>query len=61
MFSGISKKQVRLSRQLNEDGINVNNTPRSDFYRNRYSLAAVGRSPDILPRPEGDSVMKDNR
>ena len=25
MFSGISKKQVRLSRQLNEDGINYRN------------------------------------
>ena len=69
MFSGISKKQVRLSRQLNEDGINVNNVPRNDFRRNRYPLAPVGPPPDILydrPRPVGDRgddhfVMKDNR
>jgi len=68
MFSGISKKQARLSRQLNEDGINVNNSPRNDRHRNRYPLAPVGRPPDILydrPRPEGDRgddhfVMKDN-
>jgi len=69
MFSGISKKQVRISNQLNEDGMDVNNAPRIDRHRNRYPLAPVGRPPDIFydrPRPEGDRgndhfVMKDNR
>ncbi len=59
MFSGISKKQVRLSRQLNEDGINVNNAPRNGFHRNRYPLAPVGPPPYILydrPRQEGDRL-----
>ncbi len=69
MFSGISKKQVRQSHGLNEDGIDVNNEPRNKPHRNRYPLAPVGRPPDILynrPRPEGDRgndhcIMKDNR
>jgi hypothetical protein len=69
MFSGISKKQIRLSNRLNEDGIDMNNEPRNGRHRNRYPLAPVGRPPDILydrPRPEGDRgndhfIMKDNR